>query len=223
MTPFTALPKGRYVLFCFLAAACTVAGICHIGPAWGQYDILQGNSHQPKQFLLVLAGHAGKTNFTGSEAVLTLSYPPPTSINPLQVIIHGFPAENSNNTFFWNSEESTMTVAGGEIFSTIKNSYLKQKDSHFFYLSPVFFENRAFLTQQESQGRKLAVKTALPTRVRAIAGNLKLSVQSTHVTGSVWIKGYDSVECAYTEYAARFTGRQTSHLEPTKDRKFKQE
>ena len=76
------------------------------------------------------------------------------------------------------------------------------------------------MTQREAERRALAEEQALPTKVMAISGRLRVQTYASRVSGSVVMKGYDPVERAYVEYAARFTGRMTAGpLQPSQELK----
>ncbi len=54
----------------------------------------------------------------------------------------GFLRKNARNSFFWNSQESSMSAFANEIVCDIKRHYAHRPDIHFFYLSPVLLEQR---------------------------------------------------------------------------------
>jgi hypothetical protein len=71
------------------------------------------------------------------------------------------------------------------------------------------------MTQHEQERLRLAEKTALPTRVAAKAGELKVTFSGNHVSGTVFMKGYDTIEQAHVGYSARLFGRETTRIEPS--------
>ncbi len=183
-------------------------------------ELLLDSGELNRHYILQLAGRVNHERFDGAKAVLTLSPPPPLSLNPYQIIIEGFPRKNARNSFFWNSQESSMSAFANEIVCDIKRHYAHRPDIHFFYLSPVLLEQRLFMTQREAERRALAEEQALPTKVMAISGRLRVQTYASRISGSVVMKGYDPVERAYVEYAARFTGRMTAGpLQPSQELK----
>ena len=112
-----------------------------------------------------------------------------------------------------------MTAFSHEVVCDIKRYSRQQPDIHFFYLSPVLLEQRVFLTHRESERKAMAEEQALPTKVMAIAGRLRIQMYASSVSGSVVLKGYDAIERAYVDYVARFTGRMTGPLEPSQESK----
>ncbi len=177
-------------------------------------DLLSDSGESPKYFLLKLSGSVQKEHFTDARAILTIEQPPPLSTHEYLVIIQGYPQKNSRNTFYWHSEESSMLTLSTEITCDIRPGYSKQPDIHFFYLSPSLLESRVFLTQQEGARRKMAENMALPTRVEARSGRLELRILGDQVSGSVSMKGYDSIDRAYVEYRANLSGQKYLPIEP---------
>jgi hypothetical protein len=181
-------------------------------------ELLFDSGGNPKQFMIVLSGSAGAERFDGVRELLILDKPAPLSLNTYLAIVKGYPQTNCHNCFFWLSEDTVMTDISSEIVCDIKRTYLKQPDVHFFFLSPTLLENKsAFLTQREKERRKMAEAMALPTKIYAKAGKLSLRILGDHVSGTVWMKGYDSVEHAYVHYHASFSGEKILPIEPKKE------
>ncbi len=172
-----------------------------------------------KMYLIQLSGTVLNETFSGAQALLTIMAPVPQSNNPYQILIQGFPKKNSRNSFFWNSEDSEMTVISNEITCEIKRTFLKQVPMHFIYLSPELLRHTGALELYGDEGKKYAEKTALPTLINARAGKLKLSVHSGSVSGTVWMKGYDHVEKSFVQYSARIYGKRTYKLQPKQELK----
>jgi hypothetical protein len=170
-------------------------------------DLLLGNEDTKRCFIILLSGRVGPEKFSGVKGLLTLSHPGPLSQNDYQLRIEPFPRRNSRNCLYWDSEESVMTAFSTEITCDIKRFFVHQPDIHFFYLSPVLLEERVFVTQREDERRKLAEKTALPTKVMASSGRLRIHMGANQVRGRVVMKGYDTVDHAYVEYFANFVGK----------------
>lgn len=167
------------------------------------------SSNFGKQYMIQMDGGVLNEAFHSVKALLTFSPPATGSLNEYFVSIVGYPKTNQRNTFFWDSEQSEMQAFGDQVTCKIKKSYVKLNEIHFFYLSPVLLNNRVFQTQRESERRKLALKTALPTKVFGKAGELHIRFYTTEVRGSVWIKGYDAIERSHVLYRATFFGRET--------------
>lgn len=188
-------------------------------PCPGQ-ELLLDSAGQSKEYLITLSGSAGSERFNGVRGILTLDQAPPLSLNAYLLIIKGFPQTNSRNVFYWFSEDTSMTDVGQEIVCDIKGTYLKQPDVHFYFLSPRLLENKSpFLTHREKERRRQAEQQALPTRVYAQAGRLSVRIVGDQASGTVWMKGYDSVERAFVEYSASFSGQKSLPIEPKREHK----
>ena len=182
-------------------------------------DLLEGTQFS-KQYLVQLSGTVMNETFSGTQALLALMPPVPGSNNPYQLIIQSFPKNNSRNSFFWNSENSEMTVLANEINCDIKRTFIKPVPMHFFFLSPELLKHTGALALMAGDdGKKLAESTALPTRINARAGKLKLRIHSNSVSGTVWMTGYDPVEKAFVLYSARLYGQKSNHLQPRQETK----
>jgi hypothetical protein len=182
-------------------------------------NMLLDNTTISKQYLVQLSGTVMNENFSGIQALLTLLPPAPGSNNPYQIIIDGFPKKNSRNSFFWNAEYSEMIAISNEITCDIKRSFVKPVPMHFYFLSPELLKHTGALELLGDEGKKFAEKVALPTRIEARAGKLKLNIYSNSVSGTIWMKGYDPVEHAFVLYSASFYGRRSYHLLPKQELK----
>jgi hypothetical protein len=178
-------------------------------------DLLEDNGGFPKRYLVKLSGNVLRERFTDVRGLLSIAYPPPDSLNPYQIVVVGFPEQNSRNSFYWNSEFGFMSIVGTEVRCTLQRSYVKRPDVHFFYLSPILLESRIFVTQQEQERKRLAEKNALPTKVMAQTGELRVTFVGNQVSGTISVKGYDTIEQAYVGYSAHLSGRETTRLEPS--------
>lgn len=172
-----------------------------------------------KQYLVQLSGTVMNETFLGSQALLTLMPPAPDSMNPYQIIIEGFPKKNSRNSFFWNTEYSEMTAISNEITCDIKRTFVKPVPMHFFFLSPVLLNVRDVLQEKDKEQEIAAEKVALPTRIEARAGKLKLRIHSNSLSGTIWMKGYDRIERAFVQYSAKLYGKRSYHLLPKQETK----
>jgi hypothetical protein len=128
-------------------------------------------------------------------------------------MIQGLPRKNSRNTFFWHTDSTDMHALANEISSAIKHNSLHDQPIHFFFLSPVLLDQTIFHTQHEDERKRLAEDAALPTRISAQAGKLKLRIHANSVSGTIWMKGYDPVEKAYVQYSASVYGKRTYNIE----------
>jgi len=182
-------------------------------------DLLWGTEHTSRHYIIVISGQANKEKFHGAKGLLTLSPPSPLSLNSYYLLIEGFPKRNSRNTFFWNSEDSFMNAFSNEIVCDLKRAYAKFPDIHFFYLSPALLKSKGMSTHREKERKQLAEKTALPTKVFAASGRLRVTINADEVSGTVMMKGYDPIERGYAEYVAGFHGRMTVPLESSKELK----
>ncbi len=168
-----------------------------------------------KQYLVQLSGTVMNETFSGVQALLTLM--PPGLINPYQIIIEGFPKKNSRNSFFWNAEYSEMTAISNEITCDIKRTFVKSVPMHFYFLSPALLNVRDVLQEKDKEQEIAAEKVALPTRIEARAGKLKLRIYSNSVSGTIWMKGYDPVEHAFVQYSANLYGKRSYNLKPKQE------
>ena len=167
-----------------------------------------------ERYLITLSGSVGQESFSGVQAVLALSHPDILSTNPYQAIVAGYPLSNIRNVFYWNSEEGPMDVMGSEISSRTRPAGLGLSDNHFYYLSPVLLQNPGVLTQHEKERRKHAEETALPTKIFAAQGELRLLFAGGGVQGSIRMVGLDSVGNEYVHYQAVFAGSKTRERLP---------
>lgn len=177
-------------------------------------DLLEDSGGSPKRYLLKLSGTVFRERFTDARGILSITYAHSDSLNPYSITVVGFPEENSRNSFYWNSEFGFMSLVGTEVRCTLKRSYTKQSEIHFFHLSPILLESKLFVTQHEQERLRLAEKTALPTKVVAQIGDLKVNFAGDQVSGTVFMKGYDAIERAYVAYSAHLSGRETTRIEP---------
>jgi hypothetical protein len=182
-------------------------------------DILLDRTEFSKQYIVQLSGTVMNETFSGAQALLILKPPAPHSYNPYQITIVGFPKKNSRNSFFWNADYSEMTAISNEITCDIKRTFVKPVPMHFFFLSPALLNVRDVLQEKDKEQEIAAEKVALPTRIEARAGKLKLRIYSNSVSGTIWLKGYDHIEHAFVQYSARLYGKRSYHLVPKQETK----
>jgi hypothetical protein len=153
--------------------------------------------------------------------VLTLTPNSPGDPNPYLVIIEGFPKQDSRNSFFWNSGFSEMSAISSDITCDIKRTFIKGTQMFFMFLSPELLRlpRDVISTRPKGEVERDAEKVALPTVVPARAGQLKLSIHSNTISGTIWMKGYDPIERAFVLYNARLYGAKSYHLRPKQDKK----
>lgn len=203
-------------------SAYSVAQDAAPGDVPGSLPILEGEGSAKKQYLLQLSGTVMNDTFSGARALLTISAPLPQSRynNPYLIIIQGFPKYNSINGFYWDSEDSEMRAIANEITCDIKRSFVKKTSQFFYFLSPELLRHTGALEMKAGdEGTKLAEKVALPTFINSRAGKLKLRIHSNSVSGTVWMKGYDTVEKSFVLYSARLYGTKAYGLKPHQDQK----
>jgi hypothetical protein len=177
-------------------------------------NLLLDSTTFSKQYIVQLSGTVMNETFSGAQALLTVMPPSPASIHPYQIMIQGMPNSNSRNTFYWATDDTEMTVAGNDVTSIITRSFVKSVPIHFFFLSPALLNQMIFLTQHDDERKRLAESTALPTRIAAQAGQLKLRIYSNSVSGTISIKGYDPIEKAYIQYSAKLYGKPVYNIQP---------
>jgi len=179
----------------------------------GSDDFLLDMTVVHKQYLIELSGTVMNETFAGAQALLTVMPPSYDSTHPYQIMIQGFPQSNSRNSFYWHSDLTEMTAIANEITSEIKRTIVKSVPMHFFFLSPTLLNQMITPIHQEEERKRQSERMALPTRIEAQAGKLKLQIYSNSVSGTIWIKGYDKVEKAYVQYNARFYGKRYFNME----------
>ena len=188
---------------------CLWAGQC-----LGQ-TVLEDLDENAKYYVLTLSGLVGKNAFRQTQAVLTLTASPPGSIHAYVVTVTGWPKANGENTFVWNSEDSSVESVLGRVTCRIVSSAAKPPNMHFFYLSPILFKREGMLTQHEGERIRQVRKEAVPSMIQARAGELTLNVAGQQVDGRVWMTGYDFVEKANVRYQATFQGALSRELKFT--------
>lgn len=186
-------------------------------PGLGQ-TVLEDLNEDSKYYVLTLAGLVGKNGFQQVRGILTLASSPPGAQHAYVVTITGWPKNNGENTFAWNSEDSLMESLLGRVTCRIVASASKPPNMHFFYLSPVLFKREGMVTQHEGERLRQVRKEALPTKIAAQAGELTLNFTGDQVTGRVWMSGYDFTEKAPVRYQANLQGTQSRELKPTQRR-----
>jgi len=182
-------------------------------------SILESATVIPRIYLIQLSGTVQNEKFSGAQALLTVARPTGASTNPYLVTIIGFPKKNSENTLAWNSFYTDMYAVSNQITCKIKHTALQKPGIHFFYFSQEVQSPKGILSFRDREEVERTKEVALPTKVIAQAGELKLKAKSSSVSGSVWIKGFDSVARSYSTYNARFFGRKTLKLEPKQEQK----
>ena len=182
-------------------------------------DMLLDTISFSKQYLVQLSGTVMNETFSGAQALLTLMPPAPGANNPYQIIIEAFPKKNSRNSLFWNAEYSEMTAISNEITCDIKRTFVKPVPMHFYFLSPALLNVRDVLQEKDKEQEIAAEKVALPTRIEARAGKLKLRIYSNSVSGTVWMKGYDQIEHAFVQYSAKLYGKRSYRLQEKQETK----
>ena len=203
----------RHVSFGLVLIISVILFICQAAAD----DTLLDGTVSIKQYLIELNGTVMNETFSGALALLSIMPPAPTSLNPYQVIIQGYPQKNSRNSFFWNSEESEMIAVANVITCDIKRTFVKPVHMHFIFMSPELLAHTGALKLYGDEGKKFAEKNALPTLINARAGKLKLHIHSNSVSGTVWMKGYDFVENAFVQYSASLYGKRAYNLEPRQE------
>jgi hypothetical protein len=212
------------VLSSCLFSATSVAQNSASGDVSADAPLLEGLPTSQKQYLVHLSGTVMNETFSGVRALLTLSGPLPGSKygNPYLLVIEGYPKQNSVNSLFWGGEDSEMTALVNEITCNIKQTFVKQANIFFYFLSPALLRYTGEQEEsavREAANKEAAEKVALPTFIRARAGQLKLRIYSNSVSGTVWMKGYDPVEKAFVLYSARLSGKKVYGVRPKVEQK----
>ena len=182
-------------------------------------DNLLENDTVSQKYIFELSGTVLNEKFTGVTMSLQLSGPSPGSTDPYLILAGGFPDEQARNSFFWNSEKSTMEANANQITCKIKEGDLPAFPIYFYYLSPELLKQK--FTHMEKEDRQKVLKIAVPTKVFAQAGELRVTVNSLTISGSVWLQGYDTIQKSYVRYSAEFMGRRAAHVEQKIQRKYR--
>ncbi|MCX7823830.1 MAG: hypothetical protein N2260_10380 [Syntrophobacterales bacterium] len=177
-------------------------------------DLLVSSGGQEIKYIATLSGSINGNPFDKAKVLVRLA---PSSLgdpNPYLLIVEGLPEKNAEHAFFWTSRDTTMEVLDQTIICRTRARYTrKQPDVHFFYISPILLQVE-HVTHREEENLELARQTALPTKVFAQIGELKVTFTGTQIVGSVRIKGYDFVENAYVEYYGKFSGHTDAFVKP---------
>lgn len=158
-------------------------------------------------YLITLNGTVGNERFFGARALLHIGAADDFDPNTYVVTIEGYPLLNTRNTFFWDSRDAPLTALSSQLKSRIVRSVLGFPNIHFYYLSPVLLEAIEMETQHEEERIAEATAVALPTLIKAQAGELDLRLYGTTLSGTIWLKGYDKVQKSYVLYRAQIYGR----------------
>jgi len=225
------VPAGWVIPIRIPKFACLLLLFFMLSQSWLAFahaqELIPYGERITKYYALMISGTIYNEKFAGVRGILSLSLPTSGSSNPYTVIVKGFPKVNSQNTFFWNSDDTEMDCCSDELTCRIKNLYLKRPDVHFYHLSPVLVGEPSAVngggrlqrspqsSNSDDPNNKKANKEALPTVVYSQAGKLIVRVSANRVSGSVVMKGYDSIEHAYVQYTARFSGFETKKVAPT--------
>jgi hypothetical protein len=205
-----------FTVLLFIALACCCARGVHAQ----EFDAsLLEDANFSQTYLLEFAGTVLHENFTSGKAILTFSKAPPGSQHEYLVLIEGFPQKQTRNSFYWNSEDSTMEVYANHVVCAVRQGAIKTADIHFFYLSPSLLKRP--YTHKDKENLQKTLKTAKPTKVFAQSGELKLTINAQTVAGTVWLKGYDSIQKSHVQYAVSFSGTRESRVEQTEQMKKK--
>ncbi len=204
-----------------LFLAYSVAQDSAPGDVAGNLPLLEGVATAQKQYLLQISGTVMNETFSGARGLLTLSGPLVGSRygNPYLIIIEGFPKQNSVNSFYWAGESSEMRALANDITCNIKRTFIREAEIYFYFLSPILLGGGWGSSAQLDAEKKEAEKVALPTFIRARAGQLKLRIHSNSVSGTVWMKGYDQIEKAYVLYNAQLSGQKVYGVRPQVEQK----
>jgi hypothetical protein len=212
--PFRALE--RILEYALRTAVLLLALAAFAPPAHAQFHdstLLKGDGSTQK-YIMEMSGSVLNERFNRVTMSLQLSGAPAGSMQPYMVIVTGFPDPQGRNTFFWNSEYSSMKINAPTITCTIKPGAMSAQDIHFSYRSPALLR-KPQITHKDNEDNRPWLKTSVPAQV----GELKLNISSATVSGTVWLQGYDTVEKSYVRYSATFTGKRADHIDQKTQRK----
>ncbi len=170
-------------------------------------DILNQDEDQAS-YLITISGSANSINFSNVNAVLVVRHPDYFDLNPLLIIVVGYPRSNVRNGFFWISEDGPMETFGNNITSKANSFGLSQ--NHFFYLSPALFASKGAPTHRDAERLKETDRVAQPSKIFASSGSLTLSFSGDSVSGTVHMTGLDNVGHEQVQYRASFSGSRTT-------------
>jgi hypothetical protein len=208
---------------CALRTAVLLLALAALAPpAWAQThdNTLLESSGITQKYILELAGTVLNETFNRATMSLQISGAPAGSQYSYLVIAEGFPDAQTRNVFFWNSKHSTMDVSANTLTCTIKPGLSATHDIHFYYLSPELLKRPQF-THKDTMDKQQVLKIARQSEVIAQAGELKLTINASTISGTVWLQGYDRIEKSYVRYSATFTGRRALHLDQQTQRTYR--
>ena len=204
-TPFT----GMRIIITFFS----LLALCSLAHAQGQGE--EDPAVFKETYILELSGTVHHETFSGANAILTLTTGKEAPIEPFLILVNPYPKLNSRNAFVWNSENMPMEVVFDDYTSRVNR--FSPTAPVFFYLSPALLVVPE--THRYDDDLKAAKKRALPTRIDAMAGKLKIRIYADTVTGTVWLNGYDKVQRSYVFYSAQISGRKALRVEPSVEKK----
>lgn len=205
-SPARAICTGIAVVLLALAAR-----VPHARAQFQDTPLLEGGETTQK-YILELSGTVLNETFNRVTMSLQLSGAPAGSLHPYLVIAKSFPDSLARNSFFWNSEHSTMEINTNTITCTIKPGSQTGQDIYFLYLSPKLLK-QPNITHKAKEDKQRALKIAVPSVVPAQAGELRLTVNPNCISGTVWLQGYDKIEKSYVRYSATFSGTRAAHVD----------
>ena len=117
-----------------MAFAVVAVALCHpAGSCLGQ-TVLEDLNESSKFYLITLSGLVGKSSFQRIQGVLTLAAAPPGAMHAYVVTISGWPQTDGENTFVWNSEDSSMDSLLGRVTCRIVNAAGQASQYALFFI-----------------------------------------------------------------------------------------
>lgn len=152
--------------------------------------------------------------FTGLRMQIIVSHAPPSSLNPLQIIIESIPALAQRNAFYWDSEQTSMEVTSSSVRCRYIAPGARSSGLHFYYMSPALYKSNLMATHQESERIRWINTYAKPIRIAALDAELTLNFQANSVTGTIRMNGQDDMARRPAQYVATLQGQEYVYERP---------
>lgn len=149
-----------------------------------------------------------KIRFNDVTAQVTLSFNALNPANRIQVIIDPRPALAARNSFYWNSNDTSVSFGGQSLRSTLKPLFTKESTICFYYMSPSLYHSKQALTHREAERIRWVDTYAKPIRIFATQGELTMKLESNMIKGKLWMVGYDTLANRPVRYVADFAGQE---------------
>jgi hypothetical protein len=195
---------------------CSALALCALAASWALAgdEVLSKEMHRRVFFVESTGSVNSKLTFSGARQQVTITHAPPGATNPYLVVITPMPAQIGKNSFYWNSQETSMDVAANNIKSVLRTNGARHSGLHFFYMSPALYKSKTGPTHRDAERIKWVDTHATPIRITAQDASLTLRVLANSVSGTVAIHGFDDRAHAPVVFTASFQGYEYVPEEP---------